>query len=216
MPQPPESGLWRPGGSVSEDQWWLHDFQGPALVFLLLFLFSLGPGASPPGTQTPTSQESPLLQPFPTFPTLFSFPFLAQGWHLWGASGKETPSGAEQPSERTQKMYPPLGCCSSPTSLPHVLPSLLPPLEGVSGFAKSIGELPPTTSSRGSSFILPSLSPKGLSMTGINRSRFGEHFSTSPLHPPHCARREAEVWTRTVSRAAGDRLSWAPTPPHTH
>lgn len=30
--------------------------------------------------------------------------------------------------------------------------------------------------SRGSSFILPSLFPKGFSMTGITRSRFGEHF----------------------------------------
>ena len=65
--------------------------------------------------------------------------------------------------------------------------------------------------SRGSSFILPSLSPKGLSMTGITRSRFGEHFSTSPPHPPHCVRREAEVQTRTVSRAAGDHLCWTPT-----
>ena len=122
--------MWRPGGSVFEDFWWLHDFQASALVFLLLFSLSLGPGASPPGARTPTSQEPQLLPPFPTLPTLFPFPSLLRdgiyGVHL----GKRLPVEPNNPQNEPTRCSLPLGDAAAPYPFPTSFPASCHPWRG--------------------------------------------------------------------------------------
>lgn len=140
----PRVRLVKTGGSVFEDHCWLHDFQGSALVFLPLFPLSLGPGASPPGTRTPTSLESPLLQPFPAFPTLFSFPSLLRdgiyGVHL----GKSLPVEPNNPQNEPRRCSLPLGAAAAPWPFPTSFPASCRPWRGSRALPRVLeSSLPP-------------------------------------------------------------------------